>query len=179
MAVSAADLAPVLKELYKGQRLKDLTKKDHPFYGRLQRKAMKGFGGKTYPIPVKSAGTQGISADFATAQANQSSVVYKEFLLTRVKKYGVASIQREAMQAATDDVEAFVNSQADLLDSDLERTGDSIATDMYGDGSGAIAAISSIISGVITLTDPDAARHFEKNMVLQLSSTSRSERAHV
>lgn len=78
------------------------------------------------------------------------------------------------MEATANDVGAFLEGAKYNIDTGFRNITNNLASDLYGDGSGAIGQIASISTGVITLVDPNSVVQFEQNMVLNSYSVSGS-----
>lgn len=159
----------VLKEIYDGQIPENMVYQDRPFWAMVAKKT--DFGGRNYPIPTQIGVSQGRSSDFATAQGNQSSNEFLEFLLTRAKDYSIATITNELLLAASNDRESFIRSSTNLIDGAITSAIASAASALFRSGTGSIGCIASISSGVIAFTDPNMVTQFERNMVLQANAT--------
>lgn len=129
-------------------------------------------GGKYIPVPVVYGTGQGRSATFANAQTNQSAPLDVSFFVYRTKNYQIVSIDNELLEATASDAAAFVDAGKLAIDTGFRNLSNDIAHDLYGDGTGSRGQISSITSGVIVLTDPNAVVNFEVNMVLVSYSVS-------
>lgn len=158
-----------LKELYDGQVVENLVYADNPFLAMVKKDT--GFGGKYKPVPIITGVSQGRSATFATAQANQTSVQIQSFLLTRASDYSIASIDNQTMLASRTDKMAFLEGSKLVIDGAIRSITNSLAGALFRSGTGTIGAISSISSGVITLSDINSVAQFEINMVLQANAT--------
>lgn len=173
--MTAADLDsvdPVLKELYVGQKVADVTFKRNPFLAMLPK--FTKFGGRNYPVPVTYNKAQGRSAVFATAQANSTANKHVEFLITRVSDYQMALVQAEAAEAAQSDAEAFLEVITDELDGAMETLATAIETFLFRSGTGSIGQISSgsnVGTDTITLEDINEIVNFESGMTLKASAT--------
>ena len=93
-----SNVAGILKELYDDQKVQWLTYKDNPALAMLKKE--ENFAGKYFPVPVVYGLTQGSSATFATAYANQSSPLVAEFLVTRVSDFSIATIDGQLLASA-------------------------------------------------------------------------------
>lgn len=172
MAQPTLDLTAMnaaLKELYDGQVVENLVYADNPFLALVPKKT--NFGGKYKPVPIIIGVSQGRSATFATAQANQYSADVRSFLLTRAKDYSIAEIDNETMLASQTDKMAFLEGSKLLIDSAFRSITLSLASALFRSGTGSIGQISVIGAGVITLTDPNSVVQFEVNQVLQANAT--------
>lgn len=160
----------VLKELYFGQTPENLVYKTNPFLALIPKKT--DAGGKYVPAPIIVGASQGRSATFSSAQANQSPVLAKEFLVTRVSDYSIATIDNQTMLATKGDKAAFVEGLKTVVDGAFRSATLSAAAAAFRDGTGSIGKISSISSGVITLTVAADAVQFEVNQVLQVATSA-------
>ena len=84
------------------------------------------------PLPIIYARPQGRSATFAMAQANATSSSLGEFLLTRVKNYGVVTVAGETIEASKGNEYAFLEALTTETDLGLKTLGDRYGTNEYG-----------------------------------------------
>ena len=166
---AAADA--VLKVLYDDQKMQKVTYTDRPFFAMVPKK--ENFGGRNYPLPLQYGNPQGRSATFATAQANKSSSSFTEFLLTRSKDYGLASIQNEMIDASKNDKEAFISLLENEVDSTIDSVANAISVDLFGNGSGSRGQLSSaqtLADTTWVLSDAEDIVKLEVNMKIVLSA---------
>ena len=166
---TVSNVAGILKELYDDQKVQFLTYKDNPALAMIKKEEK--FPGKYYPVPVVYGLTQGSSATFANAYANQSSPLVAEFLVTRVSDFSLASIDGQLLAAASSDPGAFIDGAELMIDAAFQNAVNRLATAMFRNGAGTIAQIGSValVSGtnyLITLSNPDEAVNIEVNQVL-------------
>lgn len=173
MAVSSyLDLSAMnaaLKELYDGQVVENLVYADNPFLAMLKKKT--DFGGKYKPVPIIIGVSQGRSATFTNAQGNQTAAVINSFLLTRKSDYSIATIDNQTMLASKTDKMAFLEGAKLVIDAAIRSITLSLASASFRTGTGSIGKISSISTGVITLTNASDVVQFELNQTLQANST--------
>lgn len=170
-ALDISSALSVLKTYYSDQRVTSMTYKDMPLYALLTK--IKDFYGKNYPLPMKVSNPQGRSATFANAQAQKTTTVYKDFTLTRVRDYSLASITSEAWMASETNPGSFLRLATNEIDNALDTLKRSVGFSLYGDGSGALGAVTSISSAnpaVITLTNVEDIVKFEVGQLLQARS---------
>lgn len=167
--VNLTNMNAALKELYDGQVVENLVYRHNPFLAMVPKKT--DFGGKYKPQPIITNASQGRSADFATAQANQTGVDVESFLLTRARDYSLATIDNETMLASATDKMAFLEGSKLAIDGAWKQITNSLAGALFRTGTGSIGAISTISSGVITLTVLGDITQFERNMTLQANAT--------
>jgi hypothetical protein len=157
-----------LKELYKGQTVQNLVYKDNPFLAMVPK--MEDFVGKNYPIPIQFGVSQGRSATFSNAQANITAAQLQEFLLTRKKDYSIARSTtrpcspRRGHRVVRQGREGRGRQRHPRLEA-VARVRAVPQRHRLG------RAITSISTGVITLTNVGDVVHFEINMTLQAAAT--------
>lgn len=167
--MSNATVGQILKELYVGQKVTDMTYKDNPFLAMIKKEEK--FPGKYIPLPVKYGNSQGASGTFANAYSNQSSNLVAEFLVTKVADFSIATIDGQLYASASDDLGAFVNGLEFLIDGAWDEAVTRLASALFRNGAGTIAQISTCanISGssyLVTLTNPDDNVQFDVNQTL-------------
>lgn len=158
-----------LKELYDGQVVENLVYQDNPFLAMLKKNT--DFGGKYKPIPIITGVSQGRSSTFSNAQGNQSATQIESFLLTRASDYSIATIDNQTMLASRTDKMAFLEGSKLVIDSAIRSLTNSLASALFRSGTGSIGQISSISTGVITLSNSSDVVQFEINQTLQANST--------
>jgi hypothetical protein len=172
-SLDAAAAREALKVLYDGQKLMNLTYKDHPWLAAIPKK--EDFFGRNYPLPIQRANPQGRSASFAKAQAQKSPSRFNEFLLTRSKDYALASIDNEMVDASKSDKGAFVSLLENEIDSSFRNLSQTMSLDVFGDGSGSrgrLAASQNLASSTVVLASDEDIVDIEVDMKLVLSATN-------
>lgn len=159
-----------LKTRYTEDDIKNMVYKDQPLLAMIPKD--EGFRGKNKVIPVKYTNIAGRSADFSLAQANKAASKGKAFTLTRVKDYGLASVDNETIEASQGDANAFMEGVEEEMNSAIDAIKRSLGQALYGDGSGEIGSISSIAANVITLVSADDVTNFEEGMNLVFASST-------
>lgn len=129
------------------------------------------FGGKNLPIPIKYGIPQGRSATFSTAQANKVASKYKDYVLTRVHDYALASIDNETLEASKGNANAFIEAATSEIDGAIQSATRSLAVSLYRKKSGSIGQVASFTTTTVTLSDPEAVTNFEVSMTLVVSAT--------
>jgi len=158
-----------LKELYDGQTINNMVYADNPTLALLPKKT--DFGGKYRPQPIITANSQGRSADFATAQANQTNVEVESFLLKRVRDYSVGTIDNETMLASATDKMAFLEGAQLAIDGAWGSIKNSLCGAIFRSGTGSVCQIDSISTGVVTLTNPNDITQIERTKTIQANAT--------
>lgn len=167
--ITQSAVSGILKELYDDQKVQWLTFKDNPFLAMIKKETR--FSGKYWPNPVVYGLTQGASATYATADANQNSPQVAEFLVTRVADFSLASIDGQLLAAAQTDPGAFIDGAELMIDAAWQTAVNRISTALFRNGAGTIAQILSVtnVSGtnyLVTLTNPDDSVQIEVGQVL-------------
>lgn len=171
--MAASDLtsvAYIVKRLYTDNKTSDTALRDHPTMMAVPKQA--GFVGSAYFYPMKYGNPQGISATFSTAQTNAASSKGLQFQASRKGKFGVITINGEALMAAAGNKGSFLDLITLESDSVLEEMGDHLAFELFRDGTGIRGKRSSAATNVITLVTADDARNFKVGMVVGATANS-------
>ena len=171
-SLNLAAFDAALKQHYTNDMVENLVYSDNPFLAMVSKYAK--FGGRNLPIPLIHGNPQGRSATFATAQANKSASLIKDFLLTRVSDYGLASIDNETLEASIGDANAFMEAATTEIDGCINAVARSLAISMFRSGSGEIGQVNAepsvAASTVITLKEVSDITNFEVGQVLNIWS---------
>ena len=155
-----------LKELYDDQKIANLVYKNNPFLAMVPK--MEEFGGKYMPIPLIINTSQGRSGTFANAQSQQTAATVESFALTRTQNYSIAQIDNQTMLASKTDKMAFINGATVVIDGAIRALTNSLATQIFRDGTGAIGTISAASTlGTVVLTNASDVVNFEVNMTIE------------
>jgi hypothetical protein len=168
--INSTAINSALKELYAGSSLTELGYKNNPFFAMLTKNT--DFVGSLKAIPVVSSPAGGISSSFVAAQANEASPDVFRFALTSCKLgYGVSILDTETMLQSATDMGSFVKGTKLAVDTTMRGVMNKICLDLFRSGTGSLAQIGSISSGVITLANASDVVGFERNMVVQAAAT--------
>jgi hypothetical protein len=168
-SLDLTSFAPVLKRLYGPEKIETLAYTNNPFLALVPKDT--GFEGSAKQIPLRYGTPQGRSAAFASALANQTASKYKDFLLTRVKDYAIASISNETILASASDKGAFMQALTSEMDGALISLSRSLATALYRSGSGSIGQVTTGGTGTsITLLNVNDVVNFETGMEIVFST---------
>ena len=159
-----------LKQYYRPKAVDDLVYQSHPLMELLPKDTK--FRGRNMPIPVLYGRGQGVSTTFSNAQSNATASKVDDFLLTRVSKYGVATLSGEVVAASEGDRYAFLSASTTEIDNIIKSVGDSISKSLFRDGSGAIGQCNaSVTSTSLVLKTTNDVVNFEVGMELVFSAT--------
>jgi hypothetical protein len=158
-----------LKEYYTDQALENMAYDDNPALVMVPKNTKAT--GKYVTVPILYEVSQGRSSNFANAQGNQSAALLAEFLVPLKADYDIASLSQQAALASQDDRGGFIEFAKLYVDAAIQGAGNSAASSLFRTGTGTIGGISSITSGVITLTNPADISQFGINQTLQANST--------
>lgn len=160
----------VFKRRYSDRQVTDVATREHPTLAQIMKEG--GFTGSGFYYPITYGHPQGISGTFADAQSGASSAKGMQLAATRKKKYGVITLDGEAMAAASGDKGAFYDLVTRATDGILEEVGDSLAFDLFRDGSGQRGRRASIAGEVVTLSNPADVRNFKVGMTVIASANA-------
>jgi len=175
-----------LKELYDRASWLTALYEHDGLFTRIPK--FEGFTGSYYPVVTQYAGNARRSQDFAHAQANTSTFKVEKHLVHRVRDYAFARLDTESILSTRGDQGAF----ASYLD--VEVSGAryalrrSLARGVYGDGSGVIGKVGSLVASdshdgspltaidglqtIVTLAAPADIVNFEVGQQLQFIATN-------
>lgn len=160
--MAASDLSSVAyiyKRLYSEKAVGDLAMRDHPLFKMTNKEG--GFTGTAYFYAIRYGNPQGVSGTFAGAQSGAASSKGVQLQASRKPKFGLITLNGEAMAAADGDKGAFLELVTQETDGVIEEMGDSFAFDFYRDGTGQRGRRASASTNVITLTANDDVRNFK------------------
>ena len=174
--LSLADASAIFKEYYgpDNDMVRDVTFRDRPVLALMKKRMDARAQGKVIPIPIQTTTSQGVSADFATAQSNQRPPLFSQFDLTTVKKYSLATIDNEAMEAGRSSKGAFIDMVDAFMKPAYNGFAYSLGRSVYRGRTGNIGSISTIGvvgAGVIALVNPTDAVNFQYGQVLTVAAT--------
>jgi hypothetical protein len=155
----------VLKVRYPEMKVKFLGYEGHPFLSLVNKDT--NFDGKQIDIPLHFGGNQGASRTFATAQTNESVGKYEAFNLTRVKDYGLTSIELEAVKASQKDPGAFLRLATSEIDNIIRTVGKNLAVSLWRDHGGSRGQVGAVATTTLTLLKIEDVVNFEVGMKIQ------------
>ena len=160
-ALNTTTFAYALKKLYTKKEVQNLAYKASrsPYYAMVPK--WEQFGGANFVEPVAYGDIAGRATVFGVAQANKAASKGTPFTITRVKDYGLCSIDSETILASQGSENALLESLKREMNSGINAVGRSLAIGCYGNGSGELGSISAITSGVATLVDTGDVTNFE------------------
>ena len=160
-----------LKQYYRDKPVIDTVYKNHPWLTLVPKNPR--FKGKNLPIPVIYGRPQGVSSTFSTAQSNATASQIAEFLITRKKHYGVATVHGETLLASQGNEYAFLDAAVTEIDQVAKSVGDALSRQLFRTSDASIGRVNNSSFGVTTLdlvTDTDAL-NFEVNQKIVTSGT--------
>ena len=168
--MSASNLttaAYIYKRLYSDRQVGDLAMRDHPCFAKIEKEG--GFVGDDFAYAIRVGNPQGVAGTFSDAQSGASESKGEQPKAKRKRKYGVITVDGEAMAASEGNKGAFLRLITQETDGIIEEMGDSLAFDLYRDGSGMRGQRASISSDTVTLSETDDARNFKLGMTVVAS----------
>ena len=159
----------LLRVWYKDQRVQDLTNNDNPGIALIGRKEM---GGQSTPLPMIDVFGQGVSADLVSARNNRTLATPPKFSLTPYTLYQAPYIDRLTWKSSVGNAASFEDYMKFQIDGGIKNVANMMGKYFYGNGDGILGQISTIVSGVITLADPDSVSIFNVGQVLAETTVS-------
>lgn len=160
-----------LKVLFPQKRIEMMDWENLAFYNWVTRD--KGFFGRSCELPVRIGPAGNASNNFAAAQSMKGSSNYTHFIMTRVKKYIMASFDNEALEASQNDAGAYMNFKELEIEGIMTGIKQQTAADFQGNGSGRIATVSNVTGDVLTVGEADIV-HFQIDQRIQSFSSNLS-----
>lgn len=165
----------MLKQMYDVPAMVDLSYSDRPFFALVNKRG--GEGGNGVKIPLAIATSQGFAPTIAQAQAVLASQDLEAFVVTPVVLLSVARISGLTLESSMSSKQAFARGAKMVIDAAVKRLANAVSSGLFRDGSGAIGTISSISTGLVTLTNAAEGVQFELNQAVQAVSTGGVLRA--
>lgn len=163
-ASNLTTMARIYKRVYSDEQVANMAQRDHPFMSHCAKKGK--FTGTRFDYNMQYGNPQGVSSSFADAQGAVSSSQGSVLNVLRKVKYGVITLDGEAVAASEDDKGAFMSLVTNETDGIINEVGDSMAFDFQRAGNGDRGRRASASSNVITLTSEDDVRNFKRQMVV-------------
>lgn len=158
-----------LKVLFPQKRIEMMDWESLAFYNWVPKQ--KDFYGRSCELPVRIGPNGNASNSFAPAQSMKGSSNYVHFLMTRMKKYIMASFDNEALEASQNDAGAYMNLKELEIEGCFQGIKQQLAADFQGNGSGRIGTVSDVTGDVLTVGEGDIV-HFQLGQRLQSFSSN-------
>lgn len=174
MSLDMTSFDAALKEYYTDEAVENMVYKNNPFLALVPKR--EDFYGRNLPVPIIFGNPQGRSATFSRAQTRGavSNSQIEQFTMTRIKDYGVATIDNETLEASKNDKGAFLEAATVEIDGIINSITRSLATAQYRSGYGNIGVIGANATTTITLATIQDITNFEVGMELDLSLSESS-----
>jgi hypothetical protein len=168
-ASTLTTVAYIFKKMY-GEGVGDAASREHPLFNNIRK--VNKFRGESFKYSVKYGNPQGIGSTVAIAQAGAASSKGLQFEAFRFKRFGLITLDGEALAAAEGDDGALIEMVTNETDGIINELVDSLAYDIYRDGTGKRGKRLSASTNVITLTVADDARNFKVGMTVMASANA-------
>lgn len=132
-----------LKQHYTADRVEDMVYAENPFLALVPK--YERFGGRNLPIPIVYGNPQGRSKTFSNAKTRSTATSSKvtDFVLTRAKDYGIATIDNETMLASEGDANAFMDAATLEIDGIINSLTRSLAINLFRTSDASIGQVSA------------------------------------
>jgi hypothetical protein len=164
MALDLTTFAPVLKENYRPEVMRNLSYANNPFLALVPKE--ESFYGRVMPVPLQWGIHGSRSSSFQTAQAIKPSESgrYDAFNVTRVRDYALAEIDNETLMAAEVNPGAFADAVQSEMNSAIRALTRSLAWSLYRNGTGSIGQVAAGPGATDTLQTVQDITNFEVGM---------------
>lgn len=165
-------LTSVLKTQYTQSKINNICYPESPVFAAMKKRT--DFFGANKVVAFQYGSPQGRGANFTVGIANMSASSYSNVTVTRAKDYAFAQVSGEAVDAAKNDAGALLIALKKEMDNAFYTAGRSIANSLFQTGGGArgrVDSTTSLGSAVLQLKDKNSVVNFEKNMILNTSTT--------
>lgn len=162
--------AEILKRLYP-DGVEEILYESSPLFQNCKKTT--GFTNEDRAVVVRISGTNGGSANFADALANQNASSRARFVVNRKKEYQVFSVDGEAIAATEGNPKAIVAVLKNEMTEAMYRFGRAMALRAAGAGGGSLGVIASttnVATTTLVFASRADAQWIEKGDWLQFSS---------
>jgi len=172
MSATLSDYDAVLEELWPQTRVEDLTFDKTPFWGILSKDT--DFEEKIKHIAIQIESNQGRSVDFATAQANQGSAQYGEWLITKVSDYAVGGVNGELLETTKTRKASLVGALDNEMKGSFTTLRRSLHKGLFSDGTGSLGRLDggAVASPTVTISNVENIGSFSIGMYLKAAATT-------
>jgi hypothetical protein len=130
--------------------------------------------GRLNLIPFQVSFGQGRSGSFTSAQAGASEELFAAWQVQSKQDYAYSTISRKLMKEANSNQASFVKYLTTVVDGRVRALTNSVATQLFGDGSGARGAVGSSdnAANTITLAKATDSVKFEVNQTIEVRDSA-------
>ncbi len=169
MAITLTNADKALKSIYLDAITEQLNFKANPFLAAIESSSDDVWGKEVKKLAIYGM-NGGIGA--GTEDGNLPDAVgnnYEQFVVTLKNLYGTIEISDKAIRASENNSGAFISLLNAEMDGLIKSSTFNFGRMLFGDGSGKIAIVSTISSGVITL---DSVKNVMEGMVIDFRDSS-------
>lgn len=159
----------VTKVQYTQSKVYNLCYEESKVFARMKKK--NNFFGSTKHVAFRYGSPQARGANFGVAIGNMSTTQYASLECVRKKDYCFAQLDGETIAAASNDAGALLNVVKTEFDAAFYTAARSVEIAMFANGGGSRGQVGSFTGATVTLLDINQIVNFEKNMVVNLSTT--------
>lgn len=159
---TTSTLDSALKELLPSKKLQYIGFEKNPALAMIPK--MTKMGGRKLRVPVWFGGNQGISAQFAAAQAAKTGGLYEDFEITRRKRYGLTSLELEAIYASDRDEYAFLKAREAEVTQLTRNVSNDLGWNLFRSFGGSRGQVGSTSTLSLTLKVTDDIVNFAQGM---------------
>lgn len=154
----------LLKQIWPQKEIYDLINYGMPFYAMLRKDGDLAISNH---IAVGYGTSQGIGNSFSDAKGNKQPSSDAGFAVTPAQTYSFASVDRQLIRLSRGSARAIIGALDRSAQQAIYGWKFEAATQLWGNGGGAIGQVSAISGSTVTLTNVDDVVKFDRLMTLQ------------
>jgi hypothetical protein len=163
-ADTTTSFSSLLKEIWPQKQIYDMLNYGMPFFALLRKDSNLAVQNH---LAAGYGTSQGVSADFSSAKANKQPESNAGFKFGPGQIYSLASVDRQLIRLSRGDARAIIGALDRAAQQAILGWKFECATQLWGNGGGAIGQVSSVSNGNLLLTNVDDVVKFDVNMTVQ------------
>jgi hypothetical protein len=166
-ASSVANVPLILKDIWK-DRIEDFKYKDRPFYAMVEKDT--SWSGEKVKVTVQYANGTSTTSKFSVAKDRKRASKFKQMEVETADLFTIWSVDNKLITLSRDQKGSLVRmldkSTTDAMEKHKRRT----AWQLWGNGGGAAAKLTTASTTLLTLTNPNSVRNFEIGDPIEFSN---------
>src|SRR5579859_1106569 len=163
-ADTTTSFASILKDIWPQKQIYDMLNYGMPFFALLRKDSNLAVNNH---LAAGFGTSQGVSADFASAKANKQPESNAGFKFGAGQIYSLGSVDRQLIRLSRGDARAIVGALDRAAQQAILGWKFECATQLWGNGGGAIGQVSSVSTTNLLLSNVDDVVKFDRLMTVQ------------
>lgn len=163
-ADTTTSYSALLKEIWPQKQIYDMLNYGMPFFALLRKDSNLAIQNH---LAAGFGTSQGVSSDFAASKANKQPESNAGFKFSAGQIYSLGSVDRQLIRLSRGDARAIIGALDRAAQQAILGWKFECATQLWGNGGGAIGQVSSVSSTNLLLTNVDDVVKFDVGMTLQ------------